>query len=136
MNIKRAIGIALLTYIATFIVGILAAIVIGIDLTVETTPPPEMIYVAAFAAVVIAGIFSVWYFKGKSVEVNAKQGLFFGGVMIIIGFIMDIVTFIPYVASGGSYDDILKYYSDPVFWVTLILVLVTPAAVGHILQKK
>lgn len=136
MNYKRAIGIGLLTYIATFIVGMIAAMTLGLDLTSTDAPPPEMFYISAVAAVVIAALFSVWYFKGKNVEVNAQQGLKFGVTLIIIGFIMDFLTFIPYVTSGGSYSDLLTYYANPIFLVTLLLILATPAAVGQLLQNK
>ena len=136
MNLKRAIGISLLTYISTFIVGMVAALIMGLDLTSTDAPPPEMFYISAVAAVVIAALFSVWYFKGKGIEKNAKQGLFFGITLIIIGFIMDIITFIPYVLGGGSYNDLFSYYANPVFLVTLVLILGTPAAIGHFLSKK
>ena len=136
MNLKRAIGIGLLTYICTFIVGIIAALGMGLDMTSTDTPPPEMFYISAVAAVIIASLFSVWYFKGKNVKPSAKQGLYFGVTLIIIGFIMDIVTFIPYVLGGGSYNDLLSYYANPIFLVTLVLILGTPAAIGHILSQK
>lgn len=136
MNLKRAIGIGFLTYIATFAVGIIAALAMGLDMTSTDTPPPEMFYISAIAAVIIASLFSLWYFKGKNVETNAKQGFIFGIVLILIGFAMDFITFIPYVTSGGSYNDLLAYYSNPIFLITLVLILVTPAVVGHILSKK
>tara|TARA_Y100000310_G_scaffold172170_2_gene172305 strand:+ start:7567 stop:7974 length:408 start_codon:yes stop_codon:yes gene_type:complete len=134
MNVKRAIWISILAYITTFIVGIITATIMGIDLESASTLPSSVWFVTIILSAVVIGAFSFWYFK--KVKPSAKEGLLLGITFIIVGTVLDIAIIIPYILASDSPSDIMAYYANPMFWVSLLIVIAAAAGVGHYLQKK
>lgn len=136
MQIKRAIGASVLTYIASFILGSIFAISAGINLAETQAIPPSMWYLAAVSAIVFAAGFAYWYFRSPKTHPCAKEGLLLGITMIITGFVLDMITFLPLLTHPDPFGPILDYYSSPFFWSTLALILGVTSLTGWWLGKK
>ncbi|MEK6844064.1 MAG: hypothetical protein AABX83_01415 [Nanoarchaeota archaeon] len=134
MNIKRAIWVGVVTYILSFIVGMVSAILIGFDIN-QAEMPTSFYVIGIIISIVLAGLFTLVYFRDKKIKASAKEGFYFGLVLIIIGFIMDIIIF-SIGAAAGSEMDILAYYSNSMFWIALVLFVATTTIVGAIKRKK
>ena len=137
MNIKRAIRIALLVYIASFVLSIVYALIAGVDMT-STTDVPMNLYIAGAVISLALSIGATWwYFKPKTEKPSVKIGLYFGLIVIAVGFILDSALIIPYYFSNPSPEsNPFVYYADPWFWLTVALVIAGCAATGHILENK
>ena len=136
MNFKRALWIALLVYGISFIVGSLILVFSGLDLTQVSDVPDIFLYVNILVTVILAVLFTMFYFKDKKVKRNAKEGFYFGLVLILVGFILDIVIFSLGSLASESSLDLLDYYSNPIFWLSLVLIIVTATVVGAIKGRK
>lgn len=136
MNIKRAIGLSILAYIATFVVGALVAVVSGVDLG-EIQEAPTILWVTgALVSVAFAWAFAWWYFRSPKTIASPRNGLLFGLVMIATGFILDFVTFLPLVTREDPWGSILAYYFNPFFWGTVVLVVITTTLVGKCRERE
>jgi drug/metabolite transporter (DMT)-like permease len=136
MNIKRAIGASVMAYIASFIIGVIVIVVFGIDLGETQEIPPLMWYAGAIASIVFAAGFALWYFRSLKVEPSEKAGLYLGVVMITTGFILDFVTLLPLFTHEDPVGPLLDYYLAPMFWVTLLLVLLATTLTGKYIRSK
>jgi hypothetical protein len=136
INLKRAILASIMAYIASLIVGIIVAIGAGINLGETQEIPPLLWYVGSIAAIIFAGVFAFWYFRSPSISPSAKTGLYFGIVMIVTGFTLDLITLLPLLTHENPLEPILGYYLAPMFWVTLLLILATTSLIGKYLAIK
>lgn len=130
MNYKRAVGLSVLAYLSSFIVATIVAVAFGINLAETQAIPPLLWYIGAFTAILFAFIFVKLYYRSKKIKPNAKSGLKFGIVMIVTGFALDMVTFLPLFTHEDPLGPILDYYLNPLFWFTLVLILVTTTYTG------
>ena len=137
MNKKRAIVISVLLYIATFAVGILVGVILGTDFSGETEITTTHWIISIIFSIILAAIFSFLYFKGRGVDASGKQGLKLGLFFLLIGIIFDALFLLPYVFSGsGSMDGVLAYYLDPLFYVSVLLIILTPVVVGMFMMGR
>lgn len=137
LNAKRAVIASFLIYLSSFIAGLLIATVAGINPSESTDVPPLMWYAGALTAVLATAIGSLWYFQSPKLQPSLKHGLQFGLVAVILGFVMDIVLILPTAGVGGEPLALLiDYYSQPLFWVTLVLVIAAASGVGYWLERK
>lgn len=132
MNRKRAFWTAVLLYVVTFIVGIGVAIFVGTDFTGEE-PISKVHWIWSIVlSVMFAGLFSAWYFMDKKVKTCAKEGCYLGLTFFAVGIFFDLLFLIPYLLSGvGDASVLVGYYKDVWFWVSVVLIVLTPVAVGH-----
>lgn len=136
MNIKRAIGASILTYITTFIAGIIFAKTLGVtDPSVDQVP--VLLWILGIAAAIcFTWIFSKWYFKSSRVTSGSRQGLILGVIMILVGFVLDVLTVLPSTGSLGEGLALLgDYYGQWFFWVTVILIISTTTYVGKKIRR-
>ena len=131
MNKKRAWGIAVVLYIATFIIGIVTGMILGTDFTGETSIPLSHWIISIILSILITGIFSIWYFKGKKVKVSAKEGLKLGLIYLAVGVLFDLLFLTTFSLSGQDISAIASYYADPLFYVSVVLVVLTPVFIGY-----
>ena len=137
MNKKREIVISVLLYIATFAVGILVGVILGTDFSGETEITTTHWIISIIFSIILAAIFSFLYFKGRGVDASGKQGLKLGLFFLLIGIIFDALFLLPYVFSGsGSMDGVLAYYLDPLFYVSVLLIILTPVVVGMFMMGR
>jgi len=139
MNIKRAIGVGVLTYLSSFILIIVSMPIATIMWMNDLSIAFNQIY--KIINLILAGLFTLFYFKDKKIKRNAKEGFLFGIVLIIVTSILNIIAgFIQYnlkyptqITLGGA---IRTYFSHSSNWITLILFVVTTTIVGAMKEKK
>lgn len=128
-NFKRALGVALAMYLTTFIIGIVAGIVTGQDMSSMEILSDWFWYVGMIAAVVCSVLFAIWYFKDKNITLSAKSGFYFGLTTVVVSFILDLALF-SLGNSQGAEVELMDYYGNVRFWFILLLVLLASSAVG------
>ena len=130
MKLKRAIGIGLVLYAVTFIVGVILTLVGSANFSSPQEIPRIYWLTTIIVTVLLTGLASIWYFKGKNVKRTVKEGFFLGIAFIVLGFIIDILLFIPALLSQNGLQVVIDYYTEPAFYITLVLVLATTIFVG------
>lgn len=130
-NFKRALGMSLLLYVSTFIVGILAGVLGRVDMSSMDNVPEAFWYVGMIAAVVLASLFTMRYFADTRIERSTVSGLFFGLTAIALSMLLDLVLFTLGNMQGAEVD-LIAYYSDVRFWTIVILIIATASIVGYL----
>jgi hypothetical protein len=134
-NFKRALGIGLVLYIATFATGIICGMVSGTDMSSMNSVPNSFWYVGMVAALVLTTLFTMWYFKNRNIVASAASGLLFGLTAAVLSFILDFILFSLGNQSGANVD-LGAYYGDYRFWIVVALVLVSAKVVGWKLGRR
>lgn len=137
MNLKRAIGISIVIYVASMLFGMVACSILGIQPDMTKPIPLEMWVISSVSSVVFAALGAVWYFRGKNLKPSLREGFRFGVSVIVVGFILDFLFFLslmfenydPFAAMG-------MYYQQLPFWITIALVVVVSGLVGMWLEKQ
>jgi len=129
MDIKRASWISCLAYISSFVVGIFIAKFMDADVFGGAQVPTAMWTVSILFTIILVVIFSLWYFQDTKITADLKEGLLLGLVMVIVGFLFDIILFLPVLFSGTA-ADILDYYASPFFWLAIASVFAASGVTG------
>lgn len=135
MNTKRAIGIGIVLYITTFIIGIILTIFSRVNLESPQNIPTTYWIITIVVTVLLTCLASIWYFNKQGTVRNMKEGLKLGVTFVICGFILDLLFFIPAFFTSGT-SLLLEYYSTPSFYITLLLVIVSAVFIGSRNSKK
>lgn len=130
----RAIKIGLVLYLATFVVGIAAGVLMGQDMSTFENLPDSFWYIGMVSALVLTGLFSWWYFKSPRIVPSALGGLYFGLTVVILSFLLDFALFS--IGNSGNTESMWEYYSDFRFWVIVLIVLGTAKVVGFIKRPR
>ena len=139
MKIRRAIGFAILTYIASMIVGMIISIAVGLDMASMSNPPLWLCIVSVAGSSLLCWLFAWLYFRGKKVKKGTLYGLYFGLYIIFTGIILDIVTWTLMFPGGNSLEgmkQLFQYYAKPYFWATVVLVIIVSILTGGYKAKK
>ncbi|PIR38320.1 MAG: hypothetical protein COV34_01800 [Candidatus Zambryskibacteria bacterium CG10_big_fil_rev_8_21_14_0_10_42_12] len=131
MKIKRAFLASMYTYLASLAVAIIGAFIFNAGTADPNEIHPVLWIVGVLGPIVFAWIFSTWYFRGSHVAQGRGQGLLLGILMIITGFVLDVITVLP---TAGGFDNaitlLVSYYTQWAFWVTAVLVIFMCVLVG------
>ncbi len=122
-------------YLCSFVLGILLSIISSLYFSQTGKTNTIISLINLVLMVVIVALFSLYYFKDNKIKADVKEGLKFGLVLIVIGFVFDWVGFLISIARNSP-QDLINYYSNPYFWIALILLIGTSALVGHIKGKS
>lgn len=136
---KRALIFAILAYIATFIAAIVFTVAFGIDPAQLATSPPLNYCVAIIISSTIISIVAAYlYFTYKNPPIKAtlKEGFKFGILLIVLGFILDMVFILPMVINSGGLQQMISSYSKLYVYFVFVGALVGTSGVGYWLQKK
>ena len=136
MKLKRAIWIGVVTYILSFIIGLIPMILMGTDTAEISELPPSFFIIGIITSIVLAGLFTLVYFKDKGIKPSAKEGFYFGLVLIIVGFVLDVLIFSVSSLAADSEIDIFAYYSSQMFWTALVLLVAATTIIGAIKGRK
>ncbi|MBS3083478.1 hypothetical protein J4423_01600 [Candidatus Pacearchaeota archaeon] len=128
MNLKRGILIGLALYLITFIVGIVLTVIAQINFESLQNMPTTYWIITIIVTVILTSLTSLWYFS--KAERNIIEGLKLGITFAIIGFVLDLLFFIPLFLKSSGTQIILQYYSTPSFYITLALVIATTSFIG------
>ena len=128
MNIKRALWVGFLTYIVLAIIGTLVIFLLAFLSIIEPTQTeiPNSVFlintlINMLITVVLAVLFTLFYFKDRRITSNLKEGFLFGLVSVLLGFILNIIFFSFSSVFTGNQQDIVTYYSDPLLWIESVL---------------
>ena len=113
MNLKRALWVGALTYITSFIIGMVPLLFIDIDITDASSLPQSFFIVGIILSVILATLFTLLYFRDRKIKRNAKEGFYFGLVLIGIGFTFDLAT-----GKGTSEGDLVKAQCSGEYFTT------------------
>jgi hypothetical protein len=119
MNIKRGIAAGVILWVLIFFE--VSILMFGFKLTAGTT----YYTIHYIALAVIAYISALFYFKGKRVKKNAKEGLKAGIVMLVTAIVLDALITVP-LWMGGNY----AFFLDPYLIAGLVETLVVVAIAG------
>lgn len=132
MNYKRAVVFAAGLYVASFIVGVVVTLFIGPEFLDEGGVSSPFLVLQALLALLLGFASSWFYFNSPSTTPSAMNGLMFGGIAVLVGFVFDFLLFIPGMLAGYLLTDLLSFYAEVWFWIALILVLASTSAAGFL----
>ena len=132
---KRAFLFAIGIYVATFISGILAGIIAGTNFA--STEPLSGLHwaLSILFSFILAIIISFFYFRDKTIKVTARAGLNFSYILLIVIAIGEILSSIIFTIRNG-FASVVSYYSDPFVYLSILLIFLTPIAVGAIKGRE
>lgn len=134
MNIKRAIGIGIVMYLASFAVGLAVAGILKVAAADAGNSPALLWGVGIFLGVVLAALGARWYFRSSTTLARAGNGFFYGLISVLLGFTLDLTTVAA--SSRSLIGFISDYYGQPQFWLTVLSVLATTTVTGLLLQRR
>lgn len=139
LTTKRALAFALLAYIATFIAAIVSSVALRYDLAqIATSPPLDYCIAIIVASTIAALVVTYLYFTYKSpkIKAGAKHGFKFGVTMIVLGLVLDMLFFLPFVISQGNIQQIGDSYGQAYIYLVFVGVLAASTGVGYWLEKN
>lgn len=126
MNLNRGILIGIAFYFATFILGIIIAIIASKTITPTSANLTTLWAITIITTVLLTSLACLWYFnKAKR---NALEGLKLGATFVIIGLALNVISF--FILQSNPIESIKAYYSDYSSYIVLLLVLATCIFVG------
>ena len=135
MGIKRGLGIITLLFVVMWLVTVVESRSFGIHL--ENTDPANLPmaiwYISMVAAGLLSAIGAMWYFKSRKTVPNVKNGFFFGLAINVFGFAGDFLLFFPH---QGGLDIFKKYFTQPMFWLTFVFILIACTLSGYISAQR
>lgn len=142
MFTKRQIVFSLLAYFFTFIVGIIFSILFHFDPVnnPEQAANPPLVFCLAtiVGSIVISAGIAYLYFTHRKPKLKASvnSGLKLGITMVVVGFILDLIMFLPMVLSLGGPGLLIEYYQKWYFIVALLGVVAGATGMGYWLEQK
>lgn len=137
MHFKRAIGISVLIYIVSMVLGMIVCSFLGITPDITQPIPMKMWLITAIISVGLSVGGAFWYFQNKAIKPSLQTGLQFGGSVVIVGFVLDLLFFLSLSTQGYEPLAVMStYYRQPPFWITLALILVGSTVVGKYTEKQ
>ncbi len=127
MKYGRALWFSVLAYALMFFIGVTTMRTFGIrDFHIEAMTPLAWSIIAA-SSLMVAVIFSLWYFRLLHVTASLWHGFVLGFIMIFTAIVLDLVDIALSAVSGGDFlvawAYLLDYYSQYAFWAVVVLVL-------------
>lgn len=138
MKLRRAVLIALIAYITTLVATTMITISTGISIASVSTPPLWLCVISVIITIIISWITALIYFHKKSVKKGSLYGFYLGLCIIIVGFILDLITWLAIYPGGRSLEGVkqlLHYYATPFFWITLLIVMIVNILTGKYRAK-
>ncbi len=133
--VKRAIGLGVLTYVFSFIPGVIISLLVGVDFESAQDLPDRVYLWGMLVSAVLMVFMTLWYFANKQLKQTARSGFYFGFTAIGVGFVFDTLMFLPMILSGGT-DPVLIYYANELFWLTVVVVILVATFVGWLGERK
>ena len=129
-DIKKAVGIAVVLYVVTFIVGVILTLVTKETLQAQQDAQTTYWLITIIVTVLLTGLANLWYFNGKNITRNVAEGLKLGVIFVISGFVLDMFSLIPALISTKNTQGLFEYYKSPAFYLIALLVVGTTVFVG------
>lgn len=139
---KRSFSFIGLAYVVTFLFGIVLSIAFGFDPASnpeQIANPPLVFCLATIVISAVVSAIATYYFftyNKPKIKPTTQFGLKFGVTMVAVGFVLDLILFLPIVFSMGSVELLLAYYGKWYFIVALTSVVAAAAGVGYWLENQ
>lgn len=136
---KRALVFALLAYFSTFIAAIVSSVALGYDPTqLVGTPPLDYCVAIIISSTIASVVFSYLYFtyKAPAVKPSAILGFKFGITLLVLGFILDMLFFLPVVMISGNLQQVFDSYSQVYIFLVFAGVVAGSTLVGYLLERN
>lgn len=133
--LKRAVKIGFVVFLFSLIINAIAARILRVDIkNVSPNNLPTAMWFFGIIGAVISSIFgSLWFFSSRKIQARVGNGLMFGVVVSILGFILDIAALAP-LKNGATL--LAVYYTRIEYWTAFILIIMTSSLIGYIKSKK
>lgn len=135
MNYKRAITAGLMAFLINILFMLFAAVIFAPDIA-EGQIPQNVWYFGMATAMLATTITTVWYFRDKKTKKTPKNGIMLGFIILVVSFILDGLSYIPFMNDEAITEHINTYYTSPFFWATMGLVVITSTGVAKYLSEK
>ena len=136
-NLKVALKISAVLYVCTFVLGVFWTFLTKFLPRVWLLEASRLWILGALGSVLLTSLGALWYFHSSKVAPNLKTGLLFGIISVFLGLLLDGLILTPLVIAGKqAVSLILNYYSNPLFGLTLLLVLACSAVTGFSLYSR
>ncbi|MDP3970578.1 MAG: hypothetical protein Q8P90_02660 [bacterium] len=110
INVKRLKGIAFFVCVAVLVVIIIESKIFAIELefTNPATIPLTMLITTIIFTILISMLGAWWFLRSSGKISFIKGGLYFGLTLSAMGFVGDVVAFVPH---EGGLDVFVSYFS-------------------------
>jgi hypothetical protein len=137
MNYKRAAGIALAAYVASFAIGLSMQMLARYEMLPAGVFQPNALLAIQLITTIAVGIgFTWWYFISPSASASWNHGLYFGLVMVGVGFLADTIFMAVLFAAGIPLALILGIYADLVFWISVAALIASAIGTAEFMSWR
>jgi len=133
-DVKRALILSIAFYICTLAVGLFVSIFVEPALT--GSPLFRQINWIISVAISLGFIipFTRWYLESPKVKNRSREALYFGALIIISSFVLDLLIAIPLIRAN-SFALFLFYYLNVEYFSFIAITLLTTGYLGRTSQK-
>ncbi len=124
---------AILTYLASMVVGMSMNMIFSIDMTTQPGDLPTYLWVVnMWVLLLVTFLFANRYFKGKNIVGSLKNGFLLGVIMLGVWFALDMVFIQLYAMSPQAPTEYnwMEVYQNIWFWAGVVVMLWTTTLVG------
>lgn len=132
MLVKRALVAAVSLWAATLLLWIVFSIAIRY---MGVSSDFSLNGVESVAVILLTFVCSWYYFNSSRVSRTSIHGLKLGFFFIVIGFLLDILVFTPFLLSTNSLDKIYTYYQSADFFLMSVFTLLIPSLIGRFYKQ-
>ena len=127
-----------MTYGITLLLGIFAvfALHIGFEDTAQGQISPTTWAFSILTSIIATSLSSIWYFRKEAEHASLNTGLHLGLVIIAVSFALDFISFLPRFSDPATQELLKVFYGNPLFWLTLVAVVLTAIFVARYTEKK
>ena len=134
MNLRKAVLLGLLAYAMSFAASIIILLVLGVEPSNLQDIPTSAYIIGMLASIAITIICCLWYFKKE--KASAEDGFKVGIILVAVSFFVDLIFFgVNALTATGTKEILIQYYANIYFLLTIVLVIITSAIIGHFKKK-
>lgn len=133
IRFRRALGFALLLYLATFVIVTILALVFRINLSASSpdTMPLVLCILNWIVTIPVVLMFAKWYFR--KFQPSLKRGAVLGIFTLVIFYILDTTMLL--VSTPNAWEIVKNMYTDWKFYISIVVVLGTTMYAGFEFDK-
>ncbi len=124
-RLKRQVLFALIEYVLAFLIGLVFVLGTGYTLLEE----PLTFWIVSITLTIVLTVAVSWLYFKKAPH-TYQEGLRLGITFVLVGFVIDLLGLITYALLGQPFN-ILAYYGDPLFWISILVLIGTTTFVGY-----
>ena len=135
-RVGRALVFAFFTYVTSFLLGTVVQRFFsgGIPVDFSTAIPLRVWLIGLVFSILLSALFTFLYLR-RRVLAHWKSGLFYGLAMVGMGIAIDAVTVSVIWSDDTMRTQIIDYYTNPWFGITMLAIVLTAAFVGHLRSR-